>query len=505
MTRQSVLSQLTIATLLVGAGLRPAPGQSANAGKKVGESRAGGIVAKSGNELSSESDGTTALHRAIYREDLETTKRLVQGGADVNATTRYGVTPLSLACTTGNARIIDTLLEAGADPGIASGGGETPLMLAARAGNAGAVRTLIDYGANVNSKETWKGQTALMWAAAEGHVSVIHALIDAGADIHARSSGTLTAFLFAVREGRMAAVKALLTRGANVNETFVSGPRRGAPAPGIPPAAPAGGGPSALALAVGNAHFELAALLLDAGADPNAAAQGWTALHELTWVRKPGEGSNNPAPTGSGSMSSLELVRKLVEQGADVNARITRAPAGATMTHLNRIGGTPFFMAARTGDVELMRLLVELGADPLLPNQEETTPLMAAAGLGTRSPGEDAGTEPEAFEAVKLCLDLGNDVNAVDIRGNTAMHGAAMKELPSVVRLLTERGAKVDVWNHKNAVGWTPLRIAVGVFRSDNFRFSVPTAEALREVMTAAGVSTELEASSTITGAAQPN
>ena len=205
-------------------------------------------------------------------------------------------------------------------------------------------------------------------------------------------------------------------------------------------------------LSVGSAHFELAATLLDAGADPNASAQGWTALHHLTWIRKPGTGSNDPAPYGSGNMDSLTLVRKLKAHGADVNARVTRRP-NVGVTALNFIGATPFFMAARGGDTELMRLLVELGADPMLPNENGTTPLMVAAGVGTHSPGEDAGSPPEALEAVKLALELGNDVNAVDKNGNTAMHGAAFKQLPEVVKLLDAKGADVAVWNKRECVG----------------------------------------------------
>jgi ankyrin repeat protein len=149
----------------------------------------------------------------------------------------------------------------------------------------------------------------------------------------------------------------------------------------------------------------------------------------------------------------------------------------------------------------MMRLLSELGADPKLPNEDGTTPLMAAAGAGTHSPGEDAGLEPEALEAVKLALALGNDVNVVDKNGNTAMHGAAYKQLPSVVKFLTENGAKVDIWNRKNSSGWTPLRIAAGVHRGMNLRFHEPTADALRAVMTAAGVSTALEPEKVVSGA----
>jgi ankyrin repeat protein len=402
-----------------------------------------------------------------------------------------------LAATNGNAAMLDLLLKAGADPNAAQSEGETALMTAARTGVAAAVKTLLAYGADVNATESWRGQTALMWAAAEGHAEAIQELLEAGAQVNARSKAGWTPLLFAAREGQIPAVKALLAGGANVNDTLLGRRGRGAgPGAGAPPA----GGSSALVLAVGSAHFELAATLLDAGANPNAAAQGWTALHHITWVRKPGTGSNDPAPYGSGSMDSLALVKKLKAHGADVNARITRRP-NIGVTALNLIGGTPFFLAARGGDAELMRLLVELGADPLLPNEDGTTPLMAAAGVGTHSPGEDAGAPPEALEAVKLAIELGNEVNAVDKNGNTVMHGAAFKQLPEVVKYLAEKGARVEVWNHKNVSGWTPLRIAVGVHRGMNFRFHVPTADALREVMVRAGVSTEVEPETVISGA----
>jgi ankyrin repeat protein len=200
-------------------------------------------------------------------------------------------------------------------------------------------------------------------------------------------------------------------------------------------------------------------------------------------------------------MDSLEIVRRLVAHGANVNARASGRRKETVMTHLNLNGGTPFFFAARTADTEYMRLLVELGADPKLPNEDGTTPLMAAAGLGNRSPGEDAGTEPECLEAVKLALELGNDINAVDANGNTVMHGPAIKHMPSVVKFLAERGAKVEVWNRQNSDGWTPLRIAAGVYRAGNFRFDVPTTKAIQEVMAAAGLSTQIEAGTTITSA----
>jgi len=176
-----------------------------------------------------------------------------------------------------------------------------------------------------------------------------------------------------------------------------------------------------------------------------------------------------------------------VARGADVNARVRRRP-NLGQTSLNAVGATPFLLAARTADVPLMRLLVELGADPTIPNADNTSPLLVAAGVGTASPPEDPGTDAEVVDAVKLTLDLGNDINAVDNQGETAMHGAAYKQVPGAVRLLAQRGAKVEIWNQKNSRGWTPLQITIGVHRGMNIQQSPATEAAVREVMIAAGV-----------------
>ncbi len=448
-----------------------------------------------------QADGTTPPLLGGAKNDLETAAALIRAGADVKAASRYAVTPLAVAALNGNAAMIELLLKAGADANAATPGGETVLMTAARTGVAEAVNALLAHGADVNAKESWRGQTALMWAAGEGHVGAMSALLERGADIRARSNAGWTALLFAARDGHLDAVRTLLEVGADVNDGLP------ASAPGArrrPEGAPGGAddprGLSALHLAVASRHYALAAFLLDRGADPNASGPGWTPLHHLTWVRKPGQGTNGPPPRGSGTLTSTELIRRLAKAGADLNARVTKKPSAGT-TALNFIGGTAFFLAARTADVEMMRLLAELGADPKLPNEDGTTPLMAAAGAGTHSPGEDAGLEAEALEAVTLALALGNDVNVVDKNGNTAMHGAAYKQLPSVVKFLTENGARVDIWNRKNSSGWTPLRIAAGVHRGMNLRFHEPTANALRAVMTAAGVSTVLEPEKVVSGA----
>jgi ankyrin repeat protein len=431
-------------------------------------------------------DGATALHWAAYWDDLETARLLLQAGATPDVTNRYGVTPLSLASTNGNAAMIELLLNAKADPNLALPGGETPLMTAARTGKAEALKVLLTNGAEVKPKDDTHGQTALMWAAAEGNTAAVEMLLEFGAELHAVSKGGFTAMMFAAREGQTGVVKALLKAGVNVDETLQ------------PPAKHAG--ITAMGLAVSNAHYELASLLLDAGADPNAAAQGWTALHTITWIRQPGYASNDPAPTGSGSMSSIELVKKLVTNGANLNARMTKR-TNVGLSSLNTSGSTPFLLAARTGDAELMRLLAGLGADPLIPNNDNTTPLMVAAGVGTRSPGEDAGTNTEVLEAVKVAIALGNDVNAVDKNGETAMHGAAYKQVPEAAQLLLDKGAKVEIFNRKNSHGWTALRIAEGVHRGMNLRASPETAAVIRKAMSAAGVSTAVDPEEGISGA----
>ena len=426
-------------------------------------------------------DGMTALHWAAHQDDLETVELLVHAGANLKAANRYGVMPLSLACTNGNVAMVELLLEAGTDPNTTLPGGETALMTAARTGKLGPVKALLARGANVDAK-VGQGQTALMWAAAEGHAEVVEELIQAGADFRTPLPDIgFTPLFFAVREGRMGVVQTLLKAGGDVNETWQPGRERVRKSPKT--------GSSSLILAVENGHFELAAALLEAGADPNDQRSGFTALHTITWVRKPGHGDGgDPAPQGSGNMSSLELVRELVAHGADVNARLESGRSGPG--RLSLVGATPFLQAATTADAALMRTLVELGADPLLPNADNCTPLMAAAGVGTR--GEAAGTEPEVLEAVQLLLELGADVNAVDDNGETAVHGAAYKNVPKVVQFLADKGAKIDIWNRKNKWGWTPLLIAEG-HGAHNFRFSPETVAALHRVLIAAGVSPPTE------------
>jgi len=417
-----------------------------------------------------EPDGTTALHAAVRRRDAEAVELLLRAGADPGAATRYGITPLYLAALNGDGPIAERLLAAGADANTALPAGETALMTAARTGSVPVIRALLAHGADVNAREGWKGQTALMWAAAENNAAAVKVLVEAGADVNARSrSGAFSAFLFAVRAGHIEAARALIEAGADVDEKLPDGT-------------------SALVLAIMNAHYEAAAFLLDWGADPNADAQGWSPLHQLVWSRRPNTGSNIPGAVPTGSLDSLELARKLLEAGADVNARQQKEPKDGFRNMLNRIGATPFLLAAKSADVPLMRVLLEYGADPTLTTEDGTTPLMAAAGVGIWAPGESPGTEQEALEAVKLAYEVGGGSPAdVDRNGETALHGAMYRGGSiAIARFLIDRGAKLDVENRK---GWTPLMVADGVEYTPNVLKRYPeTAAFLRQVLVERGL-----------------
>jgi ankyrin repeat protein len=418
------------------------------------------LLDRHGDPNAAEPDGTTALHWAVTRDDLEMADRLIQAGARVKAANRYGVTPLTIACINGNRAMVAMLLNAGADPKTALPEGETALMTAARTGNAEVVKLLLDRGADVGAKEGWHGQSALMWAAAENHSAAVAVLIDAHADIHARSNGGFTPLLLAVRAGHEGMVHQLVAAGANVDDTVKDGT-------------------SALHLALINARYELAVWLLDHGANANANRPGWTPFHQLEWTRRPNEGRLIPAvPTGR--METMDVARALVKHGANLNARQSKEPSDGHRHMRNRLGATPFFLAAKAADVEMMKFLVDNGADPAVGTDEHTTPLMAAAGVGIWQLGENPGTNDEAVEAVKLCLDLGGDVNAVDDQGDTAMHGAVHRGgANQVVQFLFDHGAKLDV---RNKQGWTPLIIAEGVHYPNTFNRFPETAALLRRL-----------------------
>jgi ankyrin repeat protein len=413
-------------------------------------------------------DGTTALHWATDHDDLVMATLLVQAGANVKAANRYGVTPIYSAAVNGNAKMLQLLLDAGADVNTALAEGETVLMTAARTGKVDALRLLLTRGANVNARESWKKQTALMWAAHEGNAETVTLLIEAGANVNDRSLFGWTPLLFAARQGQAATIEALIAGGANINETLPDGT-------------------SALVSAVQSLNYEAASVLLEHGIDPNHAGQGWTALHQIAWSRRPQRGQNNPGQKPLGNMSSLDLARKLVEHGADINARQTREPNSDMegRNSLNRFGATPFFLAAKSVDVPLMEVLLELGADPFIGNVDGDTPLMVAAGVGVYSQGESPGQPEESADAVKMLLDLGAPVNDVDKNGETALHGPAWRGSNEAVTLLVNAGAKLDVRNNR---GWLPLTIADGVYYNARVMMNRHTAQLLRELMVARGL-----------------
>jgi ankyrin repeat protein len=468
--------------MLLLAGARPVAQASAplaDAAEKKDRPKLTALLKAGADVNAAQVDGMTALHWAVYHDDLEAATLLLRAGANARAANRYAVTPLSLACTNGNTEIVELLLKAGADPNTALQGGETALMTAARTGKPGPVKALLARGAKVNATER-KEQTALTWAAAEGHAEVVSLLLAAGADFRTPLPSGFTPLFFAAREGRIDVVRVLLKAGADVNETLQ--PRKAAPRGPRP-------GSSPLILAVENGHFELAVVLLKAGADPNDQRAGFGALHMISWVRKPSRGDDeegNPPPNGSGKLTSLEFVKEMVAHGAKVNLPLQQKVSNRGI--LSRPGATPFLAAASTADVPLLQKLLELGADPKLTNTQRSTPLLAATGVGVGAPEEAPATEPEVLETVALLLKLGADVNAVDDRGETAMHGAAYRNHPKVVQLLADKGAKIDVWNRANKTGLTPLVIAEGHRPGLNFRPSPETVAAIHRVMRAAGV-----------------
>lgn len=418
-----------------------------------------------------QASGMTALHWAVYHDQTELVRQLLNRDADATAASRYQVQPLSLACQNGNAQICDLLLQSGADPNTSLPGGETALMTAARTGSLEAVRMLVKRGAEVEATER-KGQTALMWAAAAGNAQVVRFLLEQGAQADRSLPSGFNALFFAVRAGNREVVQTLLDAGQDVNQ---------AARPAQPNGKGLRNGTSPLLLATENGHFELAAELLKAGANPNDQRTGFTALHALTWTRKPLRGDGDPPPMGSGRMTSLQLARQLLESGAEVDAR--HGKHRPNKGHLNKTEATPFLLAAETGDIAYLKLLLEMGADPTLTNVDQCTPLLAASGIGVISDGDEtAGTEQEAIETIRWLLTLGAELNAVDRHGGTALHGAAYKSWTQLIAFLHEQGADPQVWDRKNAFGWTPLMIAQG-HRPGNFRPSAETIQALRRIL----------------------
>ena len=435
-----------------------------------------------------QADGATALHWAVYLDELDTARLLVDAGADAGAANTHGVVPLSLACSNANAAMVDLLLAAGADPRAAVGTGETVLMSCARTGNAEAVAALLAHGADVNAAESEEDQTALMWAVAQRHPGVVQVLLDNGADVHRRSRvrrfvisrrlqsnlrygelgrrygtdaeetdlGGYTALLFAARQGAVDSARLLLAAGSSIHDT-------------------APDGRSALRVAAHSGHRKLVEFLLAEGANPNASAAGYTALHAAVL------------------QDDLGMLEALLAAGARPDAQVTEATrvtrnGQVLMIGEHLLGATPFALAAKFAEADMMRELLTAGADGVLPLRNGWTPLMLASGASWRYGVWDRrertlhrdfafqaehADEEGTLDAVRVALAAGGDVNAVDETGSTALHYVADKGFPRVVELLVEPGAGLNVANYR---GQTPLAV---VMRGRGNIEAAPATEAL--------------------------
>jgi ankyrin repeat protein len=379
-------------------------------------------------------DGASALHWAVHWDDARMVDRLIRAGADVNAANVYGVTPLWLACMNANAQTAERLLDAGANANAALRAGETVLMRAARTGNPRIARALLAHGANVNARESVQQQTALMWAVAQGHGEVTRILLESGADPRARSTSGFSPLLFAARSGDIASARVLLDAGVDVNE--------GAP-----------DGASPLLIAVASAQEDVARLLLERGANPNQAdTLGYAPLHATVWKPSAKEGLVR-------AHASVALVDALLSRGADPDARMVKDPPavpGSYFFQQGLVGATPYWLAAKSADVDIMRALAKGGASITLANKDGNTPLMVASGLGQAS-GPGSVPEKALFEAVRTAIELGGDVNSLNANGQTAAHGAAGAGFDAIIRLLAEHRAKLNV---KDKRGQTPIAVA---------------------------------------------
>jgi ankyrin repeat protein len=411
-----------------------------------------------------EADGTTALHWAARADHPEMVRMLLRAGANAKSSDRYGVTALHLAAVNGSAAVIKALVEAGADVNAVLPEGETILMTAARTGRAEPLEILLTAGARLDAVEKWYGESALHWAAAENHADAVRLLASRGADVDQRSAtqtyrrrsgqsilplGSWTPLMYAARENAIEAGRALASHGAALDAVDPDGA-------------------TALIIAIINANYDFAAMLLDAGADPNVAEKdsGMAPLYATADMHRLAVGHGRPNPKPSGALDAPDLVKRLLEKKADPNAKLK----AATMQRQHTMGdstlaagATPLMRAAKSGDIAIVRLLIDGGADPLATLPNGNTALMFAAGLGWRdgspaAPSYDQGPPEEAVATIEFLLTRGLDINATNTNGDTALHAAVTgRASPEIVRALLKHGARLDMANKR---GQTPLTAA---------------------------------------------
>lgn len=449
---------------------------------KVGDAKAvRALVRQSTDVNAAETDGMTALHWAVQRRDLEMTDLLLDAGADFELANRTGAKPLYLAAINGDAAVIARLLDAGEDPNaLLTTEGETVLMLVAYTGNAQAVKVLLDRGAEANTQQ-FRGQTALMWAAAEGHAEVVSLLLARGADPSLQSAastkperrppGGMTALLFAARQGKIDAVRALLDGGANIDQAGADST-------------------SPLLIAVVNGHYDIASLLIERGANPNIAdANGRTPLYAAIDLRNV-QWSQAPAPELP-QATHLAMIEQLVAAGADPSIKIAGKVGhrgSFDMRWSDLKGGTAFSRAAWNGDIEVMRLLLEHGADPSVVTEKGETSLLLLAGAGWPLGQGYIRSEQEITAALDLLVEeLGMDVNAATTEGITPVICAIFKGDNFVVQYLVDHGARLDV---KDNAGRTVLTWAQGIAANEGQppRPQPETEKLVRELMAKQGV-----------------
>lgn len=402
-------------------------------------------------------DGATALHHAAHRDNVEAARLLITAGATVGITNELGATPLWLAARNGSSTMASLLLDAGANPNASLQMGETPLMTAARAGDLETVTLLLDHGADVNAAEHERQQTSLMWAAAQRHPRVVRALINHGANIHARTTawaqlentagntnpignfrmthGGSSPLLFAARQGDIETAQVLIEAGADVDDQAASGT-------------------SALVVSAHSGHGPLGLYLLKQGSNPNAADAGYTPLHAAVL------------------RSQVQLVEALLAYGANPNTLLEHGTPGRRFSadyslRYQLIGANALWLAAKYGELEIFRMLLTHGGDPLITPAGGMSALQAAMGVtrGTENRRNRVGIpapdrtreERRSLEFARLMLDLGVDVNTPDQQGNTALHHAVRQGFRSVVELLASHGADPYANNDRDE---TPVSLA---------------------------------------------
>ena len=437
---------------------------------------------KSGADVNAPApDGTNALLYAAFESNVDMLKALLSAGADPNVANHFGVTPLLQASRYGDEAAMDVLLKGGADIGKAQREGETPLMAAARAGSVPAVKLLLKHGADPNAIESLWDETALMWATAEGHLDVVDALLVAGADPNKKArvsdltkrstrtdfpSGGFTAVMWAARDGDETLVRRLVEGGADLKLAN-------------------GDGATPMMLAIINDRFDLAAKLLDLGADANdGSLYQAVEMHDATTDWRAKDGTRLRA-NHSNKLSALDLIRVLLDHGADPNKPYDGQMHSASMCCDTHGNATPFYRAAVAADVEGLKLMIAKGADlewapkehdkkaprdPLGPNNAGKTPLMVAMdggkGVGMAGgPGDiREGAAPpfreasnrDPLDAMQVLIDAGAKINAKTPAGDSALHIAAFAGKLDVVRLLAKNGADLNL---KDGAGLTALQV----------------------------------------------